>query len=74
MRLNELSSVCRFAPAFDVLQDVDQQLEGSPVALGRFIDKLREGCSALADALAPAIFADDDNLIKRLIQQRCQVL
>ena len=73
MRLNELSSVCRFAPAFDVLQDVDQQLEGSPVALGRFVDELFEGGFALADALAPAILVDDDNFVERFVQQARQV-
>jgi hypothetical protein len=29
----------RFGPAFDVLQDVDQKLEGSPIALCRFRDR-----------------------------------
>ena len=30
----------RFAPAFDVLQDVDQELEGAPFALGGVVDEL----------------------------------
>src|SRR5690348_10340850 len=33
----------RFGPPLDVLQNVDQELEGSPVALGGFVDELLEG-------------------------------
>ena len=66
MRLNELSSVCRFAPAFDVLQDVEQELDGAPIAFGRFVDKLLNNRFPLADLSSSAILGDDDRLVQRL--------
>jgi hypothetical protein len=67
-RLHELSSV-RFGPALDVLQDVEQELDGVPIAFGRSVDELLDDCLTLADFSPPAILGDDDRFVQRLGQQ-----
>jgi len=43
----------RFGPAFDVLQDVEQELDGAPIAFGRSVDELLDDCLTLAIFLRP---------------------
>jgi hypothetical protein len=56
----------RFGPAFDVLQDVEQELDGAPIALGGPVDELFYDCLTLADLSPPAILGDYDRLVQRL--------
>jgi hypothetical protein len=47
----------RFVPAFDALQNVQKELDGSPITFGRFVDELLNDGLALADPFPSAFSA-----------------
>src|ERR1700751_3395433 len=52
----------RFAAALGLVQHVEQQFDGAPIALGRLVDELLDDGLAFADRLPSAILGDDDRL------------
>src|SRR6516225_5768643 len=63
----------RFGGAFALVQRVEQQFGGAPIALGRLVDELLDDGLAFADGSPPAILGDDDKLIERVDQKCLQV-
>src|SRR5262245_55037821 len=62
------------SPAFDVLNDVEQDLGCAQIGLGRAIDELRDDRFALADPASALAVRDGDALVERFAQQRRQIL
>lgn len=60
--------------AFDVPNQVDQDLDRAPISFGRAIDELCADHFALGDFATRAIIGDDHQLVQRPDQQCPQVL
>src|SRR6516165_12379315 len=63
----------RFAATVALVQRVEQQFGGAPIALGRLVDELLDDGLAFADGSPPAILGDDDKLVECVNQQCLQV-
>src|SRR5215472_3141416 len=63
----------RLCPALDVVNDVEQEFEGAPIAVGRLVDELLDDGLLLADFSPPTIFGDDYRFVECLTEQGRQI-
>jgi hypothetical protein len=59
--------------AFDIPNDIKQDLGVAPIGLGRLIDELFNNDQQLADFPTPAILGDYDAFVQRFVQQSLQI-
>src|SRR5215813_1305341 len=62
------------ALAFDIPNNIKQDLGIAPIGLGRLIDDLLNNGQQLADFPTPAVLGDDDAFVQRFVQQSLQIL